>query len=741
MKRTSLFLVYLLIPAAMLAQTRISGTVTDAADGRPLAGATVRLSRSGQLVFTTNTGQFSLQRSVYPDTLTVSFIGYVTFKLPINAQLKASLRVALNASTGQLDEVTVSTGYQTLPKERATGSFDQIGNTLYDREVSTDVISRLDGIASGVYFDKRQSPNLSFSVRGLSTLTETVDQPLIVIDNFPYDGDINNINPNDVQSVTILKDAAAASIWGTRAGNGVIVITTKKGKYERPLKVTLNTSLTISAKPDVFYIPAISSPDFIKVEAYLFHHQFYNDELTDIYDWPVISPAEELLNDEREGLISVTSLEQQLTALGTHDVRNDFENYVYRDAFDQQHSISLSGGSATATHFLSIGYDNDVQNLVGNENDRLTVNSSNEFRPLKNLTVQAAIKYTQGNTTADSQGGYGSIMPNGGKTGLYPYAQLADAHGNPLSIPENYRQAFTDTAGHGLLLPWNYSPLEETRLADNTARLSDLLLNTGLQYRLLPTLTADIKYQYEQQLTNTRNYYSPETYFARNLINEFTQVEGNTVTYIVPDGGILDQSKTELDSYDLRGQLNYNKNWNSKNELAVIAGAEISQSTVTGSSSRDYGYSDADATSVPVDLVNQYATYDNILGDEALPGNSNFTGLLNRSVSVYANGSYTYDDKYILSGSARRDAANVFGVATNQKWVPLWSSGLSWVASKENFYHLDAIPMLKFRLTYGYSGNANNTVSPLTALTFRTPAFYNSINNLPFREHHQLPRP
>ncbi|CAM6054700.1 unnamed protein product [Sphagnum tenellum] len=237
----------------------------------------------------------------------------------------------------------------------------------------------------------------------------------------------------------------------------------------------------------------------------------------------------------------------------------------------------------------------------------------------------------------------------------------------------------------GCCCPWNYSPLEETKLADNTAKLSDILLNTGIRYQLLPSLSADLKYQYEQQLSNTRDYYSPETYFARNLINEFTQVNGNAVSYVVPDGGILDQSKEELDSYDLRGQLDYHKSWNSKNDLVMIAGAEISQSTVTGSSSRDYGYSDANDTSVPIDLVNQYPTYDNILGDEAVPGNSNFTGLLNRSVSVYANGAYTYDDKYILSGSARRDAANVFGVATNQKWVPLWSSGLSWGRLQRRF--------------------------------------------------------
>src|SRR5690606_37831887 len=123
---------------------------------------------------------------------------------------------------------------QRLPKERLTGSFEFIDSALFHRQVSTDVISRLDGIAGSLLFDKRNSrlDACTMSIRGLSTLTIQMTFPLIVVDNFPYEGDINNINPNDVESVTLHRDAAAAIIWGAKAGNWVMVITTKKAALE-----------------------------------------------------------------------------------------------------------------------------------------------------------------------------------------------------------------------------------------------------------------------------------------------------------------------------------------------------------------------------------------------------------------------------------------------------------------------------------------------------------------------------
>src|SRR5690606_32623961 len=138
----------------------------------------------------------------------------------------------------------------------------------------------------------------------LSSLSATQGYPLIVVDNFPYEGDLNNINPNDVASVTLLKDAASASIWGARAGNGVLIITTKKGHFNQPFTLSATSNLTIREKPDLFYTPEISPSDFIDNEIMLFNQGVYDSDLMDTRSWPVVTPVVELLDRQRRGMVT-----------------------------------------------------------------------------------------------------------------------------------------------------------------------------------------------------------------------------------------------------------------------------------------------------------------------------------------------------------------------------------------------------------------------------------------------------
>src|SRR5690606_14182674 len=173
-----------------------------------------------------------------------------------------------------IEEVQVNTGYQRIPKERATGSFAQPLEHVFKSRISTDILSRLDGITSGLVFNANTGNTINGSydinVRGRSTINAN-DQPLIVVDNFPYYGDLIDINPNDVAQVTVLKDAAAASIWGARAGNGVIVITTKNAKNNQRLRVSATANTTIADKADQYYNPFFLPSDaYIEIERFLF---------------------------------------------------------------------------------------------------------------------------------------------------------------------------------------------------------------------------------------------------------------------------------------------------------------------------------------------------------------------------------------------------------------------------------------------------------------------------------------
>lgn len=721
---------FLTIPIyRVLAQEKITGKVISAKDSLPLAGATILVRETKQSLTTNRTGGFYLSAAGSFNIL-ISYVGYRPLEIKINLPAQESLLIALEPAQTQLQEVKVSTGYQILPKERATGSFEKIDNELFNRSTGTDVITRLDGVTTSTLFDRHTgaSPLNSLTIRGISSLYASAT-PLVIVDNFPYNGDINNINPDDVASVTLLKDAAAASIWGARAGNGVVVISTKKGLYNQPLTVSLNSNVTFTAKPDLYSLPQMSSSDFIDVEKMLFSKGFYDDDLSNTFSRPPVSLVVELLDEARNGLISSSAADAEINALRNVDVRKDFKKYVYRVGVNQQHALSLSGGNQAANYFFSAGYDKNLYNLLNSGYDRVTLKSNNTFRPFRNTEVQAELQYTTSNTSNEnslSPYGYGEIIPSG-KSALYPYAQLADANGKPLPIAKDYRLGFVDTTGAGKLQDWKYRPLQEVHQADNHSKAQDITANFGIRYNFSNHLSAEVKYQYEKATGTNNQYYSPDSYYTRNLINSFTQTGGTSVVTPVPLGGILDLAANNLQAHQVRGQVNYNNSWNSKNQLSAIAGAEVSQNITTYNTNRTYGYNPNVLTYTNVDYVTNFPFYEGLNNDGVIPNPAQFGNITNRYVSYYTNGSYTYDRRYIISLSARRDESNLFGVKTNQKGVPLWSAGLAWNVSNESFYHWSAIPYLKLKLTYGYSGNVDNSRSAYTTIAYETSNFYNHL--------------
>jgi len=667
-------------------------------------------------------GNFTFHNIADNAILIVSFVGYKTQQIDLSKDPANTLTIILRGASSALQEVAVvSTGYQDIPKERETGSFDHLNNELVDRSVSTNILNRLDGVASGLRFNGLAFNNISanaggllpgnlgINIRGQSTINASVD-PLIVVDNFPYTGAISNINPNDVESITVLKDAASASIWGASAANGVIVIKTKTGRLNQKMKVEFNASVTIGNKPDLFYNKDVmSSSDFIDVETYLFKQGFFDSYLSDTYSYPAVSPAVNILAQQRAGTISQAEATNELNVLKQTDVRNDFDKYIYQKSVNQQYSLGISGGGNNYTYALSVGMDNNKDNLIRNGYSRTTVNSTNTYMPVKNLVLTAGLNYSQNTTLLNNAYGYGdpSIfgMGNGLYNTLYPYAQLADAKGNPLAIPMNYSTSYINSTQSQGFLDWNFRPLQEIRDADNTVKINDLLLKFSALYKIIPQLNAQIQYQNERQIIDTRNYQSQDTYYTRNLINEFSvYTPGSPMNYIFPLGGILNSGTNNWVSDNLRGQLNYNQSFN-KSVVTAIAGAEIRQQKIYGFNTTSYGYNNNYGTA---DAYLNYNTFYNTnpSGGNLLPAPQTGTSeVLYRYVSYFSNASYTYDDRYVLNLSGRKDGANIFGAKTNDKITPLWSAGLGWNASKESFYHLSWLPYLRLRATYGFNGN------------------------------------
>ncbi|WP_157243608.1 TonB-dependent receptor plug domain-containing protein, partial [Algoriphagus resistens] len=348
------------------AQTnRLEGTVFSSDERIPLPGASIRVGQGNSAVISDENGKFSLVLGGNTVTLTVSFIGFETGEFTLGLPLEEPLEIYLTPKSLSLDGVEVyATGYQEIPKERQTGSFVGLDEALVNRRTSTSVLDRLEDVTPGLVFNRNGSRTDKISIRGRSTLFSDAS-PLIVIDNFPYDGPIENINPNDVESISVLRDAAAASIWGARAGNGVIVITTKTGKQGQGTRVNLMANATLTERPDPFYQPLMSSEELIAIERMLFEDGYYTSRENSISRQP-LSPVVENLILHRDGQLSDQQLSQRLTELGNRDIREDYRNKLYRNGLDQQYSLNIRGGAGNYRYYLAAGWDGNLENLQSN---------------------------------------------------------------------------------------------------------------------------------------------------------------------------------------------------------------------------------------------------------------------------------------------------------------------------------------------------------------------------------------
>lgn len=719
-----------ILPSMAQNQLPIKGRVLSSEDQLPLPGASIRVSGTNKGAIANEEGQFLLLLDQADSLLTISFIGFETLEYRIlSRSIEDLLEISLNPEQTLLGAVEiVSTGYEEVPRERATGSFAFLNQELVDRRVSTNVLDRLQDITPGLVFNRAAAANDPISIRGRGTIFANT-MPLIIVDNFPYDGPIENINPNDVESVTVLKDAAAASIWGARAGNGVIVITTKKGRRDQPMSVAFNSNVIFTEAPDLFYEPRMTSAEMIELERSLFSRGVYNSAERSI-NKTALSPGVETLIALRDGLISNEEAERQLQAFSSQDSRSQLQQYFYRPARSQQYSLSLRGGGDRSAYSISTGYDHTQSSVIGNQNSRITLNAQNQWMLAKDrLEVNLGFYLAESNTKEGTQ------LPD-----LYPYELFADGQGNPLPVIRNYSRRFVESEQVQNLLDWNYYPLAELGELGGSNRRTDLRWTGSLSYQLLPGLKASVSHQYWLNLSRGRNLQGQDLYNVRNLINQYSQIgENGEIIRNVPLGDILDTQQGESQSHNFRAQLNYSKIFNQGTELTVLGGFEVKDLESTNHATRFYGYNDDLGINALADTKNQYRLFHNNRLS-TIPSGQSHTGLIDRFLSAYVNAAFTYQGKYTFSGSARRDASNLFGVNANQRAVPLWSLGASWVISEESFLSGANLPFIRLRTTYGYNGNIDRSVSAYTTGRFYTDSF-GMIPGLPYADIVNPPNP
>jgi TonB-linked SusC/RagA family outer membrane protein len=739
--------------------------------GQPLLGASVKVKGAKKATFTTKEGNFV----IYADAnamLQVSYIGYETQELKLRREDAGLLRTFnMKPVTENLVEVAiVSTGYQNLPKERATGSFETITAKQLEHSNNPNLIKRLEGITTSMDFGNqlsgnsnlssnivKRSPLTSLTIRGKNTLvppgsglqidlSNNSGQILVVIDGIPSPYSIDDINPDDVESINILKDAAAASIWGSRAANGVIVISTKKGKFNRPLSVSFNSNVNITDKINLFYKKFMSTSDFI--DAQVQKYKIYRDRTggpvadpTDPFNPGLyLSPVEEIVNDQELGRLSPTEAKAKLDALRGNDVRRDLDKYFLRKAVIQNYSLAIEGGTEKHAYRLSGGFSDSRNNTVPSSGNRYNLNYSVNLKPLKNLSLGGVVTYNQ--LGSSNQAGQNAVVGGGTNTGFSPYTRLADDQGNPAVVPRNYRPKYLQLLANKYrdkILDMSFKPLDDINQGYTKTLNKDLAINLNANYRISPVFSADLTYGYTYGEDETNTLNGVKSFYTREFINIWTTRETYIDPYsklamplkkMVPLGGIYRTSLTNRNSQVLRGQLNAEKTWNEKHQLSAIAAVDLNQFYALTQFQDIPGYNEStlntnSAIPLGIELERLFSEPIGGLSSGSIPLTPNsFIGVKTRSISFSSNAAYTYDRKYTLSASIRKDYNNVAGVAANRGNAPFISVGAMWNLNNEKFYHLDWLPVLQLKATYGYNGNINALVPATPVISyFDAPSF------------------
>lgn len=698
---------YILLIALILSVIRLPaqvwGKVVSDQDRKPLAGVSIYTGGGILVTATTSDGTFKIPG--FRDTILV--FSHIGFKTDTISYVQSPVLMVLHTNGYELNEVVISTGYQSLSQRQSTGSYTYVDEELINRSMHSDIISRMEGVTGSLAFirkgtlnEQQRAPELR--IRGKNTIYGD-GSPLIILDNFPYEGDINSINPNDIESVTLLKDAASAAIWGAKAGNGVLVITTKKGKYAQPLTVSLNGNFTVDKKPDLHYSRSfMKAMDFIEVERELYNRAFYV-----VSDWNPLSPVVEYL---------MANNPEEITRLNSIDYRNEALERFYQNSFSQQYFLNVRGGGSTHSLYLSAGFDKTIGSLKRSENDRITLQTNFSFRPFRNLELTIANNFI---LTGNKPNGLGiSSMYAKGKNNLLPYTQFTGSEGSSASITKDFRQTYVNQAKEIGLLDWQYRPIEELLLNNISEKASENRTNVNLSYKIIENLRFETKYQYHTVVQNSVNTRDAGSYYVRDLVNKYTQTDG---TRILPEGSIVEGNNQNLQSHSVRSQISYELAPNNLHYLSLLVGAEAGQ--LVNKIAPGYMLYGVDRDVLVgrnrFDYTKNYPLRPTGSGNIPAPSTT-INELINRSVSAFGNASYIFRDRYSVSASVRRDGANVYGVKTNQRFVPLWSAGLAWIVSEEDFW--STTNFFKIRASYGYSGNSLKNTSAYTTAVYSTEA-------------------
>jgi TonB-linked SusC/RagA family outer membrane protein len=728
MKRLIYFLIFM--PLALIAQDQVlvTGTVVGGKPEMPIAGASVYVSSSmvgnqtdekgilqGAMLGTTTDfdGNFELRVDPNIKSLVISYMGFESKTIELGNNTK-SLKITLKESSENLDEVII-TGYQKIEKRKATSSYAKVDVAEIEQAGVATVDQMLNGQLPGVMVQPTTgAPGAAskISIRGIATLNGSSD-PLWVLDGIPLQGDdipedfrdkdnidnlqsspIAGLNPGDIESITVLKDASATSIYGARAANGVIVITSKKGK-RGAMRINTNANVFVTQRPDFSKLNLLNASQKVDLELYLASRP----DLT--YQQNRGSVARILNNYnqydifQNNGFDAISSAAQN----AINELRNVNTNWgkeLYQMAVNQQYTLSISGGSEHNDYYFSAGLFDEQGTTIGTGQKRFNITLKDNFSITDKLKVGVALFGSQNRTSSYISGADAYTNPAYYARHANPYLRLTDAAGNYVYDPDLVERSD---------LNLNYNVLEERRNTAHEYKANSLKSIFNIDYDFNEDLKFSTQLGLQLDFNSTEKVSDKNSYYTRKYRQQSRYSVSGGYDYYMPEGGIIQNWNADVFQYNWKTTANYNTTFNKRHELDLMLGTEFRQNKNTEIHTKGFGFNSNTLTTIPI--TNELVLKNSLFDTYKKTYNENVFA------SFYGTASYTLDRKYTVFGSLRYDGSNLFGVNPKYRYLPIWSFAGSWNLDKEDFMaNIDAIDMLKLRASYGVQGNIDKSTSP-----------------------------
>ncbi len=708
------------------AQRVIAGTVRDAS-GQPLAGASVAVKGTSAGAVTDAEGTFSITRPAAENVaLVISYVGMQTVEVAWTGQ--QDLVVTLREDTALIDGVVV-TGYQKIARNEMTGAISSVdmGRLEYVNQPAIDKL--LQGQVAGVTIMNTSGAPGSvpqIRIRGSASISGTA-QPIWVVDGIILDDPINasvddilanrnlissgigGVNVDDIESINILKDAAATALYGTRAANGVIVITTRQGKIGKT-QVRYNGSVGVSMRPRYEDAYMMNSKERIDVNLEMIERGVFTATTYQAGDYGTVTDFERLYIDVLDRKLTWTQFEEKVKGLET--VNTDWFEHLFRNAITHRHGVNITGGNDFATYYVSGSLLDERATAKGVGQQTYTGNVRVNFRLRDNLRLDAKVEVS----ARDND----SFFSADSWENPYEWAiRTTRAH-----------RAYDENGDYNYMYRNNirYNFMENRDTQWRESRNFGFTGNLSLEWNILDDLLFTSRFSMNKQNTSAIDIMTEDSYYVKERKNNFYHTDANwEAVYWWTDGGWREDESTNAQSLTFTNQLSYTPIFNADNRLDFIVGNEIKTTGRKEIWSEAYGYTHNRAHGMtPQWKVIQEA------------GRAYWKETYNRSagVSWYGVAGYTFRNRYTVSFNWRVDTSNGFGLKTNKVINPVWAAGLNYQLKKEKFLRdVEWVDYITLRGSYGTQGNlpptaysdviagfrAADTINPNTILDITAP--------------------